>query len=133
VSPPPSERARAAPIAAAAPTNHEEDLRRAVLAAWPDRVARRRAPGSPRLVLATGHGAILGRESGLHDGEYLVAVDLAAGARGPGSEAIVRMASRISGRITPTRRDVEHRLDMASGMVRAVERLGTRIPFSETR
>jgi ATP-dependent helicase HrpB len=115
--------ARTSPTPADASTNHEEDLRRAVLAAWPDRVARRRAPGSPRLVLATGHGAILGRESGLHDGDFLVAVDLAAGARGPGSEAIVRMASRIERPwIAPTRRDVEHRLDVASRSVRAVER-----------
>lgn len=112
--------------AATSPTvsrDHEEDLRRAVLAAWPDRVARRRAPGSPRLVLASGHGAVLGRESGLHDGDYLVAVDLAAGARGQGSEAIVRLASRIERSwIEPTRCDVEHRFDAAAGAVRAVER-----------
>lgn len=98
-------------------------LRRALLAGYPDRVARRREPGSPRLVLATGHGAVLGRESGVREGDLLVALDVVAGPPGPGSEALVRVASRIDADwLRPTAREVVHRFDPASGTVRAVER-----------
>jgi len=98
-------------------------LLRAALAAYPDRVARRREPGSPRFVLASGHGAALGRESGVRDAEFIVAPDVVAGARGPGSEALIRMASRIERDwIAPTRRDVAHRFDPQTGAVRAAER-----------
>ena len=40
---------------------------RALLAGFPDRVARRREPGSSRLVLSSGAGALLGRESGVRE------------------------------------------------------------------
>ena len=100
----------------------EGELRRALLAGYPDRVARRREPGSPRLLLSSGHGAVLARESGVRDGEFVVALDLAAGERGPGSEALVRLASRVEREwLEPTHRGVEHRFDDASGAVRAVE------------
>src|SRR5262249_45912825 len=58
----------------------DDDFRRAVLAGYPDRVARRRAAKGDRLVLSSGTGARLGRESGVHDAEFLVAVDVTAGA-----------------------------------------------------
>jgi ATP-dependent helicase HrpB len=94
-----------------------EGLRRALLAGFPDRVARRREPGSPRLLLASGSGAQLGRESGVRDGEFLVCLDVAGGA----GEARVRMASRVEREwLEPTRREVVHRLD--DGRVRAHER-----------
>jgi len=64
----------------------DDTLLRAALAAYPDRVARRREPGSPRFVLASGHGAALRRESGVRDAEFIVAPDVVAGARGPGLE-----------------------------------------------
>ena len=60
----------------------ETTFRRAVLAGYPDRVAKRRNQGNPkglpppdsnRVTLATGHGAVMGRESGVRDGEWLVA------------------------------------------------------------
>jgi ATP-dependent helicase HrpB len=98
-------------------------LRRALFDGYPDRVARRREPGSPRLVLASGHGAVLGRESGVRDGELLVALDVVAGPSGPGSEALVRLASRIEREwIEPTSREVVHGFDPGSGAVRALER-----------
>src|SRR4051812_27340943 len=50
---------------------------RAILAAYPDRVAMRREPRSPRLLLASGTGAVLAKESGVRDGEFLVALELA--------------------------------------------------------
>jgi ATP-dependent helicase HrpB len=98
-------------------------LLRAALAAYPDRVARRREPRSARFVLASGHGAALGRESGVREGDLIVALDLVAGARGPGSEALIRMASRIERDwIRPTRREIVHEFDAAAGQVRALER-----------
>lgn len=97
----------------------DESFRRAVLAAYPDRVARRRAPKRDRLLLASGTGARLGRESGVHDAEFLVAVDVAAGASG--GEAIVRLATGIEAAwLSPTSRERTHRIDEA-GTVRASE------------
>ncbi|MGH9140282.1 MAG: helicase-related protein, partial [Vicinamibacterales bacterium] len=55
----------------------QEDLfRRAVLAGYPDRVAQRREPGSPNVLLASGTGAVVGPESGVLDGEFIVALDV---------------------------------------------------------
>lgn len=107
--------------------DEETRVLRALLAAFPDRLARRRAPGSPRLVLASGHGAVLDRASVVHEGEILLALDVAAGARGPGSEARVRVASRVERAWLPAAEArVEHRYDAASRSVRAVraERVG---------
>jgi ATP-dependent helicase HrpB len=106
----------------ALPTTADDDVhfRRAVLAAFPDRVAQRRASGAPRLLLASGQGATLARESGVHEGELLVAVDLqAAAATG---DPLVRLASRVEPEwLTPSHRDVVHRIE--GGRVRARERL----------
>jgi ATP-dependent helicase HrpB len=100
----------------------EERFRRALLAGYPDRVARRRAQGSPRVLLASGHGAAIGSESGVTGGDYLVAIDVQAGRRGEGSEARVRVASLVErGWLTPTDSRVQHELD-DGGNVRAFER-----------
>ena len=53
-------------------------FRRAVLAGYPDRVAQRREPRSPRVRLASGAGAIIAPQSGVTDGEFLVALDVQA-------------------------------------------------------
>jgi len=104
---------------------------RAIFTGYPDRVARRRAPGSPRFLLASGHGAVLGRESGVHDAEFIVAVDVQAGRRGEAAEATIRLASAIEpawlaedGRGTRGLREVQvdHDVDTGTGRVRAVER-----------
>jgi len=105
----------------------EAALRRAVLAGYPDRVARRREAGSPRVRLASGHGAVVAPESGVGGGEFLVAVDVTGGRRGAGSEARIRMASLVEREwLTPTGSDVVHAFDATSGRVRAtrVERYG---------
>ena len=47
------------------------------------------------LVLATGTGAVLGRESGVRDGEFLVALDVQAPTRPGDPNALVRVASRV--------------------------------------
>jgi ATP-dependent helicase HrpB len=83
-------RAHAAePAADAAP----ELVRRAVLAGFPDRVCRRRAPGSPRAVMVGGSGVVLAPESVVRAAELFVAVDVEGGERG--TEARVRLASAI--------------------------------------
>jgi ATP-dependent helicase HrpB len=68
-------------------------LRRCVLAGFPDRVARRRAPGSARAVMVGGTGVTLAPESVVREAELFVAVDLE---RGAGPEARVRVASTIA-------------------------------------
>ena len=105
-----------------AEADEETLVRRALFAGFPDRLARRREPGSPRVVLAGGHGGVLDRASVVHEGEWLIAVDVEAGARGPGSEARVRMASRIERAWLPEpERRLEHRFDSSTGRVRAFE------------
>jgi ATP-dependent helicase HrpB len=98
----------------------EADLRRALLAGYPDRVAKRRGPG--KVTLATGHGAIVGRDSGVHEGDWLIALDVTAGRTGATTEAIIRMASRIEPEwLEPTRQETQHELDADSGTVKARE------------
>ena len=110
----------------------ETAFRRAVFAGYPDRVARRRTgnpkkglppPDNDRVTLATGHGAVMGRESGVRDGEWLVALDVSASpARRPAdsTEAMVRSACRIEEEwLTPTRSEVVHSIDATTGIVRA--------------
>ena len=75
----------------------------ATLAAYPDRVARRREPGSAQVLLAGGGSARLGEESVVRESALLVAVDAeerrgdrrAAGApaAGRGGQVVVRLAS----------------------------------------
>jgi ATP-dependent helicase HrpB len=97
----------------------DESLRRALLAGFPDRVARRREPRSSRLLLGTGQGALLGRESGVREGELLLALDVTGGAAGAGGESIVRAASRVEREwLTPVETEIVHRLD-ETGSVRA--------------
>ena len=93
------------------------DVRRALLAGYPDRVAMRREPGSLRLLLSSGTGAVLARESGMHSGEFLVALDVTGGA-----ESLVRIASVVEREwLTPTHDDVVH--EYRDGRVRATKRV----------
>lgn len=109
--------------AGATPRDSDDDLRRALLAGFGDRLARRRAPGSNRLVLRSGHGARLSEESGVRDGEWLVAIELRAGKRGEGAEARIDTASRVEQEWLPTgNTTIEHEIDRASGRVRAFRR-----------
>lgn len=113
-----ADRARRSGVSAGVAGEGEGRLRRALLCGYPDRVARRREPGSPRLLLATGTGASLGPESGVREGEFLVALDVSGGDRG---EPRVRIASRVEREwLEPTRTQRVHRLE--AGRVRAFER-----------
>ena len=104
----------------------EPDLRRAILAGYPDRVAWRRTAGGRRLLLATGTGAALTAESGVTGGEFLVALDVQAGARDRAREAPVEARVRLASRVErewlqPTDVTLDHRLDATAGIVRAIE------------
>ncbi len=75
----------------AVPGDSDEALQRALLAAFPDRVARRREPGSPRGVLMGGRGVRLAPTSGVTEAELFLCVDVDAGQ----GEALVRQASAV--------------------------------------
>jgi ATP-dependent helicase HrpB len=106
----------------------EADFRRAVLAGYPDRVAQRREPRSPRVRLASGAGAFVAAESGVTEGEFLVALDVHAsnstgrGARSQdGANASIRLASLVEREwLAPNATEVVHRFDPGSGSVKAV-------------
>ncbi len=66
-------------------------LLRALFAAFPDRLARRRAPSDRRARMVGGRGVKLGPQSGVLDPELFVCVDVDAG----GVESLVRMASAV--------------------------------------
>lgn len=116
----------------------ETAFRRAVLAGYSDRVARRRVPGSARVLLASGTGARIGRESGVVNHEFLVAVDVSvpstASPSPSSSEAVIHIATGIEREwIAPTAVEIEHAFDVSAGVVRAhrVERYGA-IELSRT-
>jgi ATP-dependent RNA helicase HrpB len=113
------ERARAASASA----DDDVALRRALWTGFPDRLARRREPGGSRLLLSSGRGAILARESGVRDAEWLVALDVSAGTAAAGSEALVRLASRVEREwVEPTASEVVHRLEEDSVRAHARDR-----------
>jgi ATP-dependent helicase HrpB len=77
----------------------DDALLRALLAAYPDRVARRREPRSPRGLMVGGRGVRLAEESAVLAAELFLCVDCvgAEGGRGGAlSEALVRKASEIA-------------------------------------
>jgi len=90
----------------------EREFRRAIFAGFPDRVAKRREAASTSFLLSTGTGATLGRESGVHGAEFLVAIDVTNG--------IIRIASAVDREwLEPTAIETIHRFDAASGTVKA--------------
>jgi len=104
------------------PAYAESDFRRAVLAGYPDRVAQRREPGSPRVRLASGTGGVVGPQSGVRDGEFLVALDVQAPSKPGDADSLIRVASRIERDwLERNAVEVEHRFDESSGVVRAFE------------
>ena len=98
----------------------DAELRHALWVGYADRLAKRREGETHRVLLATGHGAALDRESGVQDGDYLVALAVVASQREGTAEARIRAASRVERDwISPTSTEVEHRIDRLSGRVRA--------------
>jgi ATP-dependent helicase HrpB len=72
-----------------------KSLARALLAAFPDRLARRREPKGRRGVMAGGRGVVLSEESSVAEAPLFLCLDLDAGARGERAEAVVRIASAV--------------------------------------
>lgn len=89
------ERVRVDAAAADASVDADESVLRALLAAFPDRLARRREPGSGRAVMVGGRGVRLADQSYVASSELFVCVDVDAGRRGERSEALVRLASAV--------------------------------------
>lgn len=84
----------------------DQSLPRALLAAFPDRVARRREPGSPRLILVGGGGARVDRGSAVTEGELLLCVSLVRAGRG---EPHARLVCRLEPEwLDPAAQSVEH-------------------------
>ncbi len=73
----------------------DDTFLRGLLAAFPDRLARRREAGSERAVLVGGRGVRLAPASGVRNAELFLCLDLNAGPRGAHSEALVRLASAV--------------------------------------
>jgi len=99
----------------------DEAFERAVLAAYADRLARRREPGSPRGLMVGGRGVVLARESAVTDAELFCCVELDAGK----SEALVRQASAVERAwLAPAelRSESSAGLDEGSGRVVALRR-----------
>lgn len=68
------------------------EVLRAIAAAFPDRVCRRRAARDKRALMVGGRGVRLSEESGVSDSEFFVAVELSDTGQ---SETLVRQASHI--------------------------------------
>jgi ATP-dependent helicase HrpB len=100
----------------------EAEFRRAVFAGYPDRVAQRREPHSPKLRLASGAGGVLAPQSGVTSGDFLAAIDVHASSRPDDPDARVRLASLVDREwLRPTGIEVLHRFDEARGVVKAAE------------
>lgn len=69
----------------------EDGLLRSLLAAFPDRLARRRNPASPRGIMVGGRGVKLMPSSRVVEPEFFLCIDVDAGE----SEALVRLASGV--------------------------------------
>jgi ATP-dependent helicase HrpB len=80
---------------ASSATQGDEPLLRALLTAYPDRLARRREPRSPRGVMVGGRGIRLAEESAVLEDDLFLCIDLDAGRSGPMAEALVRKASAV--------------------------------------
>ena len=100
----------------------DHEFRRAVLAGYPDRAAQRRDAGSPRVKLATGAGAVIGPQSGVRGGEFLVALDVQAPSKPGAADSVIRVASLVEREwLEPNAIEHVHRFDDDSGRVRAAE------------
>ena len=104
------------------------ELRRALLAGYPDRVARRRPQKAQTTqteglaTLATGHGVVIAKDSGADHADWFIALDVTAGRTSATTQALVRKASPIeAGWLSATRREIRHEFDPASGTVKAHE------------
>jgi ATP-dependent helicase HrpB len=100
----------------------DEAVLRALLVAFPDRLARRREAGSRRGVLVGGRGVKLAPESAVGDSELFLCIDV----DGAAPEALVRQASAVQREWLPEElltTDVEVSFDAAEERVSARRRV----------
>ncbi|HZZ42710.1 MAG TPA: ATP-dependent helicase HrpB [Tepidisphaeraceae bacterium] len=76
-------------------SNDDNALLKLILAAYPDRVCRRRASDRETAIMVGGTGVRIARESLVQDAEFFVAIDARSDDRSRQREAIVRIASQI--------------------------------------
>jgi ATP-dependent helicase HrpB len=111
------------PVGLAPPAAPADDaLLRSLLAAFPDRLARRREPGSRRGVLVGGRGVRLAPSSGVSSSELFLCLDVDARP----IEAVVRVASAVQRDWLPADRvtaAIEVTFDPAAERVAARKRL----------
>ncbi len=103
------------------PTTAAEALGRALLAAFPDRLVKRREPGSAKGLMVGGRGVRLAESSAVREAELFVAVDVDAA----GDEALVRQASGVDRAWLPAEQLVTETVlefDAASERVQARKR-----------
>jgi ATP-dependent helicase HrpB len=116
---------RVKPEAGAERMGDEEALGRALLAGWPDRVARRREPNQPRAAMTGGRGVVLAPSSSVIHSELFVCVSLDAGRREARAESQVYLAHGVEKRWLPSaqlRTERSCEFDSATGGVRGFER-----------
>jgi ATP-dependent helicase HrpB len=77
------------------PREVEQAVMLALLAGYPDRVARRRKPNAPEVVLSGGGSATLAETSVVREPELLVALDAEERPGGRGGGVMVRLASQV--------------------------------------
>ncbi len=129
-------RSLGATVGAGRACGEAEGLSRALLSAFPDRVARSRGDGQGRAVMVGGKGVQLDRAEGFGGAGLFIAVDLDAGPRGERAEASVRQAAPIERAWLPeaeVERAVEVAFDAERGLVVAVERVRYRDLVLEER
>jgi ATP-dependent helicase HrpB len=98
----------------------ESELRRALLAGYPDRVAKRRDRDT--VTMASGHGAVIAKGAGVEDAEWMIALDVTAGRKTATTQALLRRASPIDREwLAATRSETIHELDATTGMAKARE------------
>lgn len=102
-----------------------EAFSRSLLAAFPDRLARRRSPGEARAVMLGGRGVVLAAESAVRAAELFLCLEVDGGRRAETSDALVRRASAVVPEWLPQDRlsvAVEVELDPRRGRVVAWRR-----------
>jgi ATP-dependent helicase HrpB len=101
---------------------NDDVILRALLAAFPDRVIRRREPGSRRGLMVGGRGVRLAPDSAVTESELFLGIDVDAGQ----AEALVRQASAVRREWLPPERvhtAIEVEFDPAAEQVRARKRV----------
>jgi len=86
----------------------DDRISRLLLAAYPDRLARRRASGGGGYLLASGRGARISERSAVRAADYIVALALDAGNQ---AEAIIHLAAEIPESVIREERSVHIRCD----------------------